>query len=95
MNSQEPPSAIPRTAATVGTRQERSRSDVCWNFFTTPSIPSHCRATAAGAIADRSAPSENGSSGCQITSPAKPRSASSQARSRPSSTPSLTVCFLV
>src|SRR5438045_7060605 len=86
MNSHEPPSAIPRTAATVGTAQERSRIAVRWNLAIIPSIALHCPAATAGPIAERSAPSENGSLVCQITTPAKLRSASSSARWTPSST---------
>ena len=86
---------MPRTAATVGTRPYFSRCDACWNLATTASISSHRPALIAGSMAARLAPSENGSFVCQMTSPAQSRSASSTARSTPSSTSSPIACCLL
>src|SRR5450432_1646930 len=95
MNSQDPPSAMPRTAATVGIRLYFRRCEVCWNLATTASTASHCPSCTADEKEARLAPKENGSRVCQMTRPRQFFSASAIAASMPSSTSSPMVLDLV
>src|SRR5450432_4070373 len=88
MNSHDPPSAMPRTAATVGIRLYFRRCEVCWNFATTASTALQLPACTAVENDARLAPKENGSRVCQMTNPRQFLSASATAASMPSSTSS-------
>jgi hypothetical protein len=86
---------MPDTAATVGTCAYLSRISASCIFFSSAPIADTPPDINNGNIACRSAPTENGSSGDQITSPRYSASASSTAFSRPAMTPGPIACILL
>ena len=66
--SQPPPSAMPFTAATVGTSEYLSEAVICWKRVRTRSAPK-LPAVMYPTKVERLAPAENGGFGCQTTRP--------------------------